>query len=295
MTKTKNIKNNEMPKTLFDKVAERSITNTIEMVTPEKAAFWLQTANTHNRPLSGFMVNRYAEIMQEGRWRENTTEPISFTPEGVLIDGQHRLAAIVKACTPVRMTISRNADTDDFKVIDTGKRRSGADTLATRGGKNTTSASCGIIFYLQLRDHGISTTTQVHKNYDNEDISDEYFSDTATWDRIAAFSSSCNKLSRATIRVQIIGGVYGYLLKVKGHKAEVIEKFFTEVATGKTNCAAVSFMNLRFIDLRNKYGGRSNASELYMIRSLARTWNHFIAGKNNTKLQVSETDIINFN
>ncbi len=271
---------------------ERSITNTIEVVTPEKAAFWIETANNHNRPLSAMMVKRYAEIMRAGKWRENTPEPISFTPDGVLVDGQHRLAAVVEAGIPVRMTINRNADADDFKVIDTGKKRSTADSLAVKGVSLGTVVSCTILYYLLLRDEGICSPSRIYQKYSTEDIFEEYESDPEMWDRVASFSSSCYNKSKGLIRVQIVGSVYGYLLKVKNHPADIIERFFTEVVTAQTEINAVSMMHSRLIEFKGKT--KKNVTALYIIRSLARTWNHFITGNHTTKLQVSTTDNIDF-
>jgi hypothetical protein len=67
----------------------------VQMVTPVKAGEWLQ-ANTPNRPLSKPIVKAFAEAMRRGEWVV-THRGIAFDTNGVLVDGQHRLAAIVEA------------------------------------------------------------------------------------------------------------------------------------------------------------------------------------------------------
>lgn len=50
-----------------------------------------------------------------------------------LIDGQHRLNAVIKAGKPIQSLIVRGVSSDAFDTIDTGKNRSGGDVLALAG------------------------------------------------------------------------------------------------------------------------------------------------------------------
>ncbi|HEY5050458.1 MAG TPA: hypothetical protein VII50_06125, partial [Acidothermaceae bacterium] len=67
----------------------------VQTITPAKAAEWLE-ANTTNRPVSRTVVRSFAEAMKRGEWIV-THQGIAFDVSGVLIDGQHRLAAVVEA------------------------------------------------------------------------------------------------------------------------------------------------------------------------------------------------------
>lgn len=64
-------------------------------ITPTEAAALLEK-NTNNRNLSKSVVQRYASDMKAGRWTYNYTS-ILVSDDGVLLDGQHRLAAAVEA------------------------------------------------------------------------------------------------------------------------------------------------------------------------------------------------------
>ena len=108
----------------------------IQTVTPKKAAEWLE-ANTTNRPISRSVVRGFAEAMQRGEWVV-THQGIAFDVEGLLIDGQHRLAAIVEADVPVDLTVFSDVADGTFDVLDTGKRRNAADVLAIEGEKSAT-------------------------------------------------------------------------------------------------------------------------------------------------------------
>ena len=66
-----------------------------EDVTPDMARTYLKS-NTHNRPLDAARVSKYAADMRAGRWLVSP-ETISFDEHGVLLNGQHRLGAIVES------------------------------------------------------------------------------------------------------------------------------------------------------------------------------------------------------
>jgi hypothetical protein len=106
----------------------------VQTVTPQRAAEYLER-NTANRPLSKRTVREFAEAMRRGEWRV-THQGIAFDTEGALVDGQHRLAAIIEADLPVETTVFSEVPVGAFDVLDTGKRRKAADVLAIEGEKS---------------------------------------------------------------------------------------------------------------------------------------------------------------
>lgn len=103
------------------------ITTSVEEVTPEIAASWLESMGT-NRKLSNFTVERYADAMKTDRWQQDGS-PIRFNTKGELTDGQHRLWAIIESATTQKLLIARNVPNDAFLVMDSGKKRGFADVL----------------------------------------------------------------------------------------------------------------------------------------------------------------------
>ncbi|MFC6706550.1 hypothetical protein [Flexivirga alba] len=106
-----------------------------QTITPVKAAALLES-NTSNRPLSRATVRVFAEAMKRGEWK-TTHQGIAVDTNGLLVDGQHRLAAIIEADLPVKLTVFTEVSPDSFDVLDTGKKRNAADVLAIEGEKNT--------------------------------------------------------------------------------------------------------------------------------------------------------------
>lgn len=77
----------------------------IVTVTPEMAADFLKS-NDHNRAITEANIARIAWEIQAGEW-EAIHQPIAFAPGGSIVDGQHRLHAIIKAGLPAPMLICR--------------------------------------------------------------------------------------------------------------------------------------------------------------------------------------------
>lgn len=69
-------------------------------VTPEMAKEWLATTALNRRPVQ-HVVDRYAQKMRAGQWFDETGDCIWRSPNGRLLDGQHRLAACVAANVPM--------------------------------------------------------------------------------------------------------------------------------------------------------------------------------------------------
>ena len=82
-----------------------SHTSGIVEVTPETAAQWLK-GNTQNRPINEEKVAEYAEKMRLGTWRSGRGMPIIRRSDGRLINGQHRLYAIIRAGVAVRLRVA---------------------------------------------------------------------------------------------------------------------------------------------------------------------------------------------
>ena len=102
---------------------------TVKMVkvTPEVADNYLKF-NTNNRKDKDKHVKFLANQMKSGDFLENG-ESIVFDKNGDLLDGQHRLKAIVKSGLSFNIPIVRGAKPLTMATYDTGKNRSAADIL----------------------------------------------------------------------------------------------------------------------------------------------------------------------
>jgi len=109
-------------------------------VSPSMALNWLDYANSNNRRISDAHVQRLARDMKQGEW-VLTHEGIAFDPSGVLLDGQHRLWAIVIAEKSVEMHVWRGVTREALMAIDCGKPRNLGDILRLSGGHGQVGAT----------------------------------------------------------------------------------------------------------------------------------------------------------
>lgn len=112
-------------------LAPTEMTVAVETITPDLASWWLQM-NTHNRPVNKAHVAMLADDMIKGRWTMNG-EPIQFDREGRVLNGQHRLHAIIKANIPVQILVVRGLQPIAQDTIDIGAPRRMSHILHLNG------------------------------------------------------------------------------------------------------------------------------------------------------------------
>lgn len=100
----------------------------VEMITPKQAEKYLQF-NTCNRPLRKLLVTNYSNDMKNNNWRL-THQGIAFNCDGTLLDGQHRLAAVVESGVTVQMLVVRGVESRSQLVMDDHAKRSAGDALS---------------------------------------------------------------------------------------------------------------------------------------------------------------------
>lgn len=111
----------------------------VETISPNMAQDLLQQ-NFNNRKLNQARVAAMARDIAAGKWRL-TPQGIAISKAGRLLDGQHRLTAVVQANCAVRMTVVRDCDELAQRFIDLGDQRSLQNELQMEGVKNSRTVS----------------------------------------------------------------------------------------------------------------------------------------------------------
>lgn len=131
-------------------------------ITPEKAKEMLER-NFNNRSINFKTVKMYAKQMFENNW-DITGQAISFDTNGVLIDGQHRLAAICLANKPVKMLVATGLRRS--LNYDNGKNRSPSESIYMATGRKynkTITSAAGLA--IRIRDGNLSKKVSVDEIY----------------------------------------------------------------------------------------------------------------------------------
>jgi hypothetical protein len=106
----------------------------LALIAPEVAKQLLQR-NTRNRPLRDLAVDSYVRDITNGTWPVNG-EAIKLARDGTVLDGQHRLKAIVIADSAVQSFIVVGLDPSAQETMDSGRKRTIGDAFALRGESN---------------------------------------------------------------------------------------------------------------------------------------------------------------
>lgn len=215
-------------------MVKTSIHAELVLITPEKAKALLKL-NTHNRPLSRNYVTILANVIRRGEWKDNG-ETIKVAKTGALLDGQHRLAAVVECSQSVKMLVAEGLEDDVFATIDTGKRRTASDALAVMGTKNYATVAAAVRLILTLA----NKEPTFREPFTNEQIKEwaEVYAD-----ELQQFMSIASKVYATKLMMK--GTIVGlcYLMQQKDDK--LIEAFWSRVATGENMTRGDPILALR--------------------------------------------------
>lgn len=115
----------------------------IELVTPEKASNYLAQNFDENRTKSKLWVKELVKEMKNDLFRLSV-DAIGFDVNGRLINGQHRLTAVIESGRPQQFIVARNLQPETAQLIDVGKKRTMAQRI-TIGGTRMTEKQCSTI------------------------------------------------------------------------------------------------------------------------------------------------------
>jgi hypothetical protein len=121
----------------------------IETIKPKRAAEILDEQNWHNRNLRTSRVAHLAAILSRGEWKL-TGDALVFDEDGVLLNGQHRLAACGAADMPIEVIVLRNVPRANQDVMDDTLARRLGDALTLRGETEAHALAAGINWYARL-------------------------------------------------------------------------------------------------------------------------------------------------
>jgi len=192
-------------------------------------AIEMLTKNNINRPLRQKTVSFYSKQMLDGDW-SLTPEGISFDENGNLLNGQHRLSAIVLSKKTIKFMVFENVPSNTFSKFDTGKLRNGADNLAILGVKNATTVTGGITKYLFLKDNKQSSPKARDGKITNINILRFYEKHDLLIDEITKESKKIYSKRRVFRGSEIVGYVLYYKLNYNIEHERIL--LFFENATG---------------------------------------------------------------
>lgn len=247
----------------------------IKTITPEWAKFVLENKNNHNRGMNQNHIARLSKEIVAGRWKING-DTICLNGQR-LIDGQHRLAAVVKTGIPIRSFVIEGISSDVFDTKDVGKRRSASDTLSVRGETSTVRLSAALI----MVDRYLTGRADVATSYSNTEIEELL----EKYPTIRSSIKADHKLCVGLIQVSVIDACH-YLFSRKD--PELAEEFVRKITKGIGLTEGDPLYILRERLLRNSIS-KAKLNKVYIFALCIKAWNATRVGSKIRSLRFRES------
>jgi hypothetical protein len=253
-----------------------------KLVSPEDAKNWLENCNLDNRSINQHRVTAYVNDIVKGNWREDTGECIKFSKTGKLLDGQHRLLAILKSGISINLHIANNLEDSVFNVLDTGKPRGGMDAMKIAGVSAYAQLSATIQKYVILKNGGYRSDKG--NALSNSELLKIYNLRPLYWDAKGNYTNR-QKLKFNHIMSATLIGSFSATFDDKDIIAS--EMFFEELCTGRdiTN-ETIDVLRNRLI--KDKLTKINKISKKVEIAFIIKTWNAYRLNKEYKFLRFDE-------
>ena len=253
-----------------------------KLITPATAEVLLKK-NTMNRVLRPMKLSEYERQMKAGLWKEETGEAIKIATDGAIIDGQHRLTALIKANVSLMFLFITGLEKDVFTVIDSGAVRTSGDVFHIAGIENARNIAAGIRTYYMLNVgnkqfhfmRGLSSTEALSLYNKKPDFWQAAYTMAIGW-----YGKSARILSPS-----LFAGFYAFFYDIDNDDAfEFMSYLGDGIDLSLENPIRLLRDKLLFAKLNPKF----NLIQSVKTSMIIKTWNHF---RNKTTLKILKVDI----
>lgn len=242
------------------------------LITPSVAKEMLQR-NVSNRRVNHHIVNQYSSDMTKGQWKIDTGEVIKVSKTNIILDGQHRLLAIVKSNIPIYFHVAYNVEDNVFDVLDTGKIRNTTDIFKINGIQKDSLIPSIISQY----NHIVANKYFVMQGYDkntSQNLLKQYYESPDFWQNIGKIANNYYLSFAKILPTSMIGGFYAYFVK---SDKELADSFISQLCTG-ANITNNTILLLRNRLIQDKVSIKK-LQKLSKIIFIIKTWNAFVINK----------------
>lgn len=244
------------------------------LITKQQAAKWLDRSHL-NRAVNDSVVDSYRRVMEAGLWDTRPSQsPIALDRDGNLINGQHRLQAIILSGKSVPSVVVRGVAEEAWDALDSGKVRSGYDVAWAGGARGKLIAP--VLRMIWQRELGVLWSKKPEHMPSNRDLSgmlDEYqgVPEASNWAQ-----------QKPHTRLAACAYLHWALHQIKDAEAsKEAEKFLdgihegTDLKKGSAALAARDMLYSRDPGVIGRFGNEG------MLARLIKAWNMHLAGFQN--------------
>jgi len=250
-------------------------------ITPEMARKLLER-NDKNRNVSERQVEYLAAEILNDRFMFNG-ESIIVAENGALLDGQHRLMAVVKADKSIESILIEGVPNEAQKTIDVGTSRTAANVLSMEGIKYSTAVAKGvraILMNLSIstkKDGGRISSSEILAAYKKEE--------TLLSEMVSYTIHLYNVSSKIISAGQSFAYLYLFSLEDRLAK-QFIKEIYTGQQVGLSN-AAILLRN-RLIDDKLS---RKKLTDTHKRDLVITAWKKYLRGEINENLKPTSEDL----
>jgi hypothetical protein len=171
---------------------------TWELISADIAYELLTEQNKHNRPLDPRTVSQYAADMRAGRFDANG-ETIKLDRDQQLVDGQHRLMAVVETELAQWFLVVRELSPKARDTVDIGRRRNLGQQLGLDGEKSGATLAAAARMVYAYEQTGVPVTKMLAVKPTDQQLRDVLARHPGIHNSAERWTRGILSLSRATI------------------------------------------------------------------------------------------------
>lgn len=234
-------------------------------VTPALAKRLIELDFKNNRNLKVRLRDRLAKDMANDNWFDETGQTLKIAQDGFMIDGKHRMHAVVASGKTIVFDLCFGIDPNKVVVVDTGGARTTADSVRIAGGHDLYRTD-SIIRWVFAWDRGSPMGANGGRGPTNIETLREYQRDPGGYDTAAARGHDCNRRKLGPASVPGIG----YYLIARENK-EGADDFYDMLVSGAYGVADPTSMSV--YHLREALRQRNRLTRQEMLALIIVAWN----------------------
>lgn len=263
-----------------------SMRMSLERIDPETARTWLEEHDLHmqNRRLRDEHIQTLAKAIRRGEWSPERGEPIRFDTDGVLVDGQHRLWAVIEANRLIWNHVLRGVDRVPFRETPEPKKQfSLPDYLYMHGVRREANAAAVLRMIWMFKTHGTFKRLKHHGDVPWSEA-------LAVWEANPELEEMVRLTLTASYRplvasASLLAAVYWIFREIDANDAD---DFMKRLGSGVAESDNDPIIVLRNRMIRMKDDMQGGIAQLNMVGAyIIKAWNAYRDGRTISKLQYS--------
>ena len=250
------------------------VSETVVTITPEMAVRLLER-NPQNRTIRDYRVLEYAGAMESGEWEANG-EPIILDENGNILDGQHRLNAIVVLNAPVSCVVIHGVRPNTRTTIDKGAARTPGDVLRIEGYANSNQLSATAAWLYRYKMTGFDSTVPPKKRMTSDKMLDLIKASPGIEESVR--HGSHFSFRTAPLTASVVGFLHYVFSQVDKSSRPDADTFFDSLDTGAGLALDSPILILRNRLIANK-AAKLRMNQIEEIALTIKAWNAWREGR----------------